>query len=438
MTARDWTTVSRPSSNRLRFRRLRLLVIDGPNAGRRVAFSTDTVRVGALPSNDLVLDDRGVSGLHFEVDVMARGVRLRDPGSTNGTRVNGVRVVDAYLSEGAHIFVGDSVIRLETIAGDDELALPDVHAFGPLVGASAAMRELYSRIERLAASTAPVLIIGETGTGKELVARALHAIRSGGDAPFVPVTCPAMPSELIESELFGYERGAFTGAERTVIGAFERAEDGTVLLDEIGDMPIALQPKLLGVLERRSVRRLGSGVERPVRARVIAATNRDIPGAVAAGAFRADLYYRLGVGRLRIPPLRERPEDIPLLVEHFARSLPGSPPITREMMATLQNHPWPGNVRELRNAVERIALLGSPALADHCIDTPGQVGSGARIAVDLDAPYATARDELLATFRRMFVERALERTRGNVAEAARQAGVDRMTLYRILREGGVR
>jgi DNA-binding NtrC family response regulator len=277
-----------------------------------------------------------------------------------------------------------------------------------------------------------VLITGETGTGKEAVAQALHQASPRAAEPFVVVECAAIPAGLIESELFGHERGAFTGAERTFPGALERAGRGTVLLDELGEMPLSLQPKLLRALESHEFRRVGAESPRPLRARVLAATHRDIPGMVSQGTFRADLYYRLAVAEIHVPPLRERREDILPLVEHFARGLPGAAPIPPAVLEQLARHSWPGNVRELRNAVQRVALLGEPPLPRHSADGDPGALSDPSLEARLQLPYKQARDELLEEFRRMYAQRALERAGGSIAAAARLAQVDRMTFYRML------
>jgi hypothetical protein len=294
-----WVTVSSPSQGRLRFRRLRLLVAAGPDAGRQVEFADERVRVGARPENELPLSDPLVSGLHLEIEATPLGVRLRDLGSTNGTWVQGLRVGEAFLLPGTELLVGSTLLRLEACDGSTEVALGPDH-FGPLYGASAPMRAIFARLARLAAADVPVLLTGETGTGKEIAARAIHEASPRAREPFVAVECAAIPGALIESELFGYERGAFTGAERSYSGAFQRAASGTLLLDEVGELPLSVQPKLLRALDRMEVHPLGADAVRPVRARILAATNRDLARMVNQGAFRDDLYYRLAVTEVHI------------------------------------------------------------------------------------------------------------------------------------------
>jgi len=426
--ARPWVTMSSPSLGRLRFRRLRLVVTSGPDAGRKVEFSDERVRVGGRRENELPLSDPLVSGLHLEIEATPLGVRLRDLGSTNGTWVLGLRVGEAYLKSGTEILLGSTALRLEAGEDSTEMALGADH-FGLLYGESAAMRAIFARLARIAPADLPVLLTGETGTGKEIAARAIHEASPRAQEPFVAVECAAIPDTLIESELFGYERGAFTGAERSYAGAFERAGSGTLLLDEVGELPLSVQPKLLRALDRMEVRRLGSDAARPVGARILAATNRDLARMVNEGSFRDDLYYRLAVAEVHLPPLRERREDIPLLVRRLLELTPGA---ARELdgttMAALLGHSWPGNVRELRNAVQRVALVGEPAFSA----ARPPPGSNTALPVSLDLPYKEARDQLLEQFRALYTRSLLDRA-GSVSAAARLAQVDRMTFHRLLR-----
>jgi hypothetical protein len=306
----------------LRIRRCRLTVVAGPDTGLAGEFEANVIRVGARRGADLVLTDGKVSRTHFEIRLDARGYRLRDLESTNGTYVGGLRVNDVYVQPGASIYVGDSRLRFDPLDDSVEVALSRADRFGGLVGRSLVMRELFARLAAVAPTDATVLVTGETGTGKELVAEAIHehSARKGG--PFVVLDCGAIPPNLMESETFGHERGAFTGATAVHAGAFERANGGTLFLDEIGELPLEMQPKLLRALERREIRRVGGARVMQVNIRVVAATNRDLAVEVNKGRFREDLYYRLAVAHLAVPPLRERREDIPLLVEHILASLP--------------------------------------------------------------------------------------------------------------------
>jgi transcriptional regulator with PAS, ATPase and Fis domain len=300
------------------------------------------------------------------------------------------------------------------------------------------MRQAFALLESAAASDATVLIVGETGTGKELAAEAVHEASSRRDAPFIIVDCGALPRELMESELFGHEKGAFTGAQNARAGAFEAAHGGTLFLDEIGELELELQPKLLRALERRHVRRVGSNQYRDVNVRVIAATNRSLEREVNAQRFRSDLYYRLAVLEVRLPALRERREDIPTLVEAIldhlgAKQRPEAAALrTPATAATLSRHPWPGNVRELRNYVERSLVMSSlPPLASSTGDFDAAPG-GTRVDVDARQPYRDARDVALRDFERAYIEKLLELHGGNVRAAARAAGIDRKYLYRLM------
>jgi DNA-binding NtrC family response regulator len=318
----------------------------------------------------------------------------------------------------------------------------DAHAEVGLIGASPAMAELRRTIARVARSDLPVLVRGESGTGKELVARAIHALGRRREAPLIAVNCAAVPAELLESEFFGHEKGAFSGAAAARPGLFEQADRGTLLLDEIGAMRAELQAKLLRVLESCRVRRVGGDRERAVDARVIAATGADLEAAIAAGTFRADLLYRLAVLTLRVPPLRERAGDVPLLIEHFARAATrraGRPPIafTRAALERLSSHPWPGNVRELRNVVEQVVAL-TPGERCDAADLPVQVlgraspGAGAH---GFALPDTGVR---LAEVERSLIAQALRRSGGRLAGAARLLGISYKTLQYRCRKHGLR
>lgn len=304
-----------------------------------------------------------------------------------------------------------------------------------IIGASRPMQELFKLIARAARSSSTVLVTGESGTGKELVARAIHEASERKGA-FVPVNCAAIPSELMESELFGHTGQAFTGAKQARAGLFESADGGTMFLDEIGEMPLAVQPKLLRVLQEGTVRRVGADREIEINARVIAATNRDLEKEVSEGRFREDLYWRLNVIHLRIPPLRERPFDIPLLVEHFINKIAeksGQPSlnVSPETLATLTAYSWPGNARELENVIERaVALANGQNLAPD--DLPERVRSDGQTG----GMIARARERRM-TMRELekeYIIEALRMTGGNKSRAAEILGFDRRTLHRKLDE----
>jgi DNA-binding NtrC family response regulator len=304
-----------------------------------------------------------------------------------------------------------------------------------IIGASKPMRELFEQIARTARSASTVLITGESGTGKELIARAIHDA-SGRDGAFVPVNCGAIPAELIESEFFGHTGGAFTGAKKARPGMFEAADGGTIFLDEIGELPLTMQPKLLRVLQEGKVRRIGADHERPVKVRVVVATNRDLESEVQTGKFREDLYWRLNVIQLSLPPLRKRPFDIPLLIEHFIAKYAeasGAPPleVSAEALAILTAYAWPGNVRELENVIERaVAMTSGAALMPD--DLPERLRSGDHAAMALN--QARENQMTLRQLEQTYVAETLRRADGNKSRAAEMLGLDRKTLYRKLEE----
>ena len=426
----------------LRIRRCRLTVVAGPDTGLARDFEANVIRVGARRGADLVLTDGKVSRTHFEIRLDPQGYRVRDLESTNGTFVSGLRITDVYVPPGASIYVGDSRLRFDPLDDSVEVALSKADRFGEMVGRSVVMRELFARLATVAPTDATVLVTGETGTGKELVAAALHEHSLRKDGPFVVLDCGAIPANLMESEAFGHERGAFTGATSAHAGAFERADGGTLFLDEIGELPLEMQPKLLRALERKEIRRVGGARMQQVNIRVVAATNRDLAVEVNKGRFREDLYYRLAVAHLAVPPLRERREDIPLLVEHILAGLPdgrerGPRPETIELM---KRHEWPGNVRELRNVLERAVLfrqsVREPSVVVPARDVPG-AASEVRMAIDPGVPFKVAKQDLIDDFERRYVRALLDAHGGNISAAARAAGIDRMSIHKILNRLGM-
>ncbi|MCU1279866.1 MAG: putative sigma54 specific transcriptional regulator, partial [bacterium] len=309
------------AANRSFVQRFRLKVVAGPDAGKSLQSSGERTVIGKHESADLMLSDVTVSRFHCEVVVKDGRASLRDLGSRNGTGLNNVDVVHAYLRDGSTITVGGTQLRFEL--GNDLVALPlsENQHFGVLVGKAPNMRGVFALLERAAATDATVLIEGETGTGKEGVAESLHRESARRQGPFIVVDAGAVPPDLLESELFGHERGSFTGALTAREGAFEAANGGTIFLDEIGELGADLQPKLLRALERREIKRVGSNRYVPVDVRVIAATNRNLRAEVNESRFRSDLFYRLAVITVRLPPLRDRVEDVPLLVDHILKQL---------------------------------------------------------------------------------------------------------------------
>jgi DNA-binding NtrC family response regulator len=432
----------------LRIRRCRLTVVAGPDTGLTGEFEAPVIQVGARRGADLVLTDAKVSRTHFEIRLDPQGYRLRDLESTNGTYVNGLRVGDVYVPPATTIYLGETRVRFDPLDDSVEVVLSGADRFGEMVGRSVVMRELFARLAAVAPTDATVLVTGETGTGKELVAEALHEHSARKSGPFVVLDCGAIPANLMESEAFGHERGAFTGATAARAGAFERANGGTLFLDEIGELPLEMQPKLLRALERKEIRRVGGARTLQVNIRVVAATNRDLAVEVNKGRFREDLYYRLAVAHLQVPPLRERREDIPLLVDHILGGLPeGRERAPRpETIELMKRHEWPGNVRELRNVLERAVLfqqsVREPSMIARALPAgpardEGPAAGELRVAVDATVPFKVAKQELIDEFERRYVRALLDAHDGNVSAAARTAGIDRMSIHKILTRLGM-
>jgi DNA-binding NtrC family response regulator len=418
---------------------LRLAVIHGPDSGKAAEIAREKgATVGVLPENDLVLTDPLVSRYHLELVPCNEGILLRDLGSLNGTFLGPVRVRDATIPPGSRVRLGGSILLVESAKAED--ATPAADAELPLPGivfASEAMRHVARAIAKLGPFTGPVLVEGETGTGKEVVANALHQLGPRRSAPFVVVDCGSLPPTLLESHLFGHERGAFSGADRRHVGAFEQAHKGTLFLDEIGELPLSAQPALLGVLARQRFQRLGGDRTLEADVRIVAATNRDLRAAVNRGSFRPDLYYRLAGARIVLPPLRERPEDIPALVAHFVEETTGDAslsPFDDAAMQELCAHHWSGNVRELRSVVERALTLGHLSL-EPLAGADGPIGdrSGAPVQT-----YRDARATALGQFENDYLARLMAHVKGNASEAARLARMDRPYLLSLLRKRGLR
>ncbi|HZS36885.1 MAG TPA: sigma 54-interacting transcriptional regulator [Polyangia bacterium] len=419
------TRVISRSAGTVSVRRARLRVSRGPNKGRELELGgLQPALLGSHPDADLQLEDDTVSRNHAEVRATPLGYVIRDLGSTNGVWIGELRVLEAVLGERAKkLSLGN--VELEFKLLDDEVAhAQSTRPFGRLLGQSAPMRELAALLEQAAGSDSTVLIEGESGSGKEVVAESLHQASPRADGPFVIVDCGALAPTLVESELFGHEKGAFTGADRARTGALEEASGGTLFLDEIGELPIEMQVKLLRALEARHIRRLGSNAQRPIDVRVIAATHRKLARLVADGKFRSDLYYRLAVIKVQVPALRHRAEDILPLAHHFLAQLrPDREPeeiLSDAVASALTAHAWPGNVRELRNVVERLALVGE-------LDT--RLRAGKPRAPD---EYHAARQDAIERFEKEYCKALLQHAGGVVARAAQHAGISRQMLHRLL------
>ena len=407
--------------------RLSVVVARGPGAGAMVTTEPGaSASVGTADDNDLRLGDPTVSRYHLELRPTPAGIVVTDLDSTNGTFAGGIRLRSAIVPRGAQLRLGDTVIVVDG-AGSGPAPTAPLDLPG-MAFVSESMHEVARRVRGVAPLTGAVLVHGETGTGKELVSRAIHDLGPRAKGPFVTVDCGSLPASLLEAELFGHERGAFTGAERTRPGAFERADGGTLFLDEVGELPLPAQAALLGVLDRRRFRRLGGDREITVSVRITSATNRDLRSEVNRGTFRADLYYRLAGARIALPPLRARPEDVAILARRFALELTGDEgALGDDVLETLGRQTWPGNVRELRAAVEQVLAFGVDELPAP-VPTPDP---------ELDR-YRDAKAAAIESFDRGYLGRLLEATEGNVSEAARRARMDRPYLTALLKRYDLR
>ncbi len=416
--------------------------------------------IAAHPCAVLVTDLRmpGISGLELLPRALALEPRL---GVVLLTAHGDIDTAVAALKAGAYDFltkpvdsehlarvIAKGLERAELLRENQRLraAVEACGASVGLLGESPAMAQVKEAIAAVAGSDYTVLIRGESGTGKELAARAVHSLSRRAAGPFLSVNCPAIPDQLLESELFGHVRGAFTGAERDRRGLFQSANGGVIVLDEIGDIPMSVQTKLLRVLQEREVRPVGSSKSTPIDVRILASTNQDLEAKIADKSFREDLYYRLNVLTVRMPPLRERREDIPLLATAFlARACRetgiGEKEFSAEALAALAGRDWPGNVRELFNFVRRLTVfcrgdvIGPKAVATADPDQSDPIDGDDEAG--MAAPYLEAKARVVDAFTRRYVERLLGQTRGNVSEAARLSGLERVSLQKILRRLGI-
>jgi transcriptional regulator with GAF, ATPase, and Fis domain len=413
-------------------------------ATRTTVFEGELCRIGSNAGNDVVIADPRVSNFHARLWLDHGVWRVSDTGSLNGTRIGGVRVREADLPvPECRIEVGASVVRVRELVSVDSDELPVAPTFGALWGTSVPMRRLFALLDRVARSEANVLVEGESGTGKELIASEIVQRGPRADGPLVVVDCGAISPNLFESELFGHARGAFTGADRDRVGAFEAANGGTVFLDEIGELPIELQPKLLRAIEAREIRRVGETKTRKVDVRVVAATNRRLEREVNHGRFREDLFFRLSVVTVRVPPLRERLEDLELLVRVFLQQIQAEDAahlFTPAVLGDLARYDWPGNVRELRNYVERAVVLqtAGPARRDRGSIVPPRPSSVGLPSADVEVPFKEAKEAVTDAFEQAYLTALLAWAQGNVSRAARKAGLDRMHLHRLLQRHGIK
>ena len=466
-------------------RRSQLVVLTGPEAGRVVDVQRTPFVVGKGEECDLVLTEPTVSRTHFSIDSEQGAFVIRDLASTNGTWIDQFRIKEAWLRPGTVLRAGQAQLRFEPVFKPMDIQPAAVDRFGSLVGGSVRMRQIFTLLSRVAQTEATVVIFGETGTGKSAVAQAIHAASPRKNGPFITVDCGAIAENLIESELFGHEKGAFTGAERMRQGALERAQGGTLFIDELVDLRLDLQPRLLRVLEEREVRRVGGNTAIKLDVRIIAASRFDLWREVQEKRFREDLYFRLAVFTLPLPALRERSEDIPLLASAFARSQKGGERLlarfTPAVVEKLMRHPFPGNVRELRNVIERALHLDTdptemlgpaggmlspsmpmpmppptptaplPHLAPHLapsarpglgfpLSAPVPVSLGSlddshvSLRADCSLPFKDAKEQLLDTFEEAYFRRLFAQSAGNVSAIARAAGIDRKHLYTLMKK----
>jgi len=415
-----------------------LTVTTGPEAPRQFtvgeAATESRFLLGQSAACKIRLSDKLVSRRHAALELASGGLRLSDLGSTNGSRVNGLKVTEALLEGGEEIQVGNTILNVQR--GEEcVVPLPGEVRFGKVIGASTEMRRLYALFARLAATDISVIIEGETGTGKEVLAESLHDASPRASRPFAVFDCTTVVPNLVESTLFGHERGAFTGATTSQSGLFEQADGGTLFIDEIGDLELPLQAKLLRALERSEIRPVGAAAWRRVDVRVIAATRRNLDAEVQAGRFRDDLFFRLNVARVELPPLRQRQGDIAVLARAFWRELGGPRGgLTDDIVERLEAYDWPGNVRELRNVIAKRVALGdfatlTPTEASPTEQVPSATVEGDRgiIAAVLDEnlPFPVARERVLEEFERRYVTRMLEQHGGHVGRAATASGIGR-------------
>jgi two-component system, NtrC family, response regulator HydG len=426
-----------------------LTVVEGRYVGLRC--SVDAARpsrmlVGKSEACELRLQDPSVSRRHVALEIIDRRLRVTDLDSTNGTFVDGIAFGVAHLTGGETIRLGSTAIAVTRGDPTPVTILTAAQRFGSTLGASIAMRRLYPLCERLAATDLPIIIEGETGTGKEQLAESIHQMSPRAAGPFIVFDCTAIAPSLIESELFGHEKGSFTGSVRSHRGVFEQAAGGTLLIDEIGDLPLELQPRLLRAIERMEVRRIGGDRPIAIDLRVIAATRRDLDRMVQLGRFRDDLFHRLAVARVELPPLRERQGDVALLARHFWAAQGGDPDhLPATLLQEWEDYPWPGNARELRNAVARrlalgdLAPSGPPSNPSPSQPPPGRPGKAAiatggdpiAAVLSMELPLTEARQRIVDELERRYVAHALETHGGNVTRAAAASGVARRYFHRL-------
>ncbi len=422
------------ASGTLKERKYQVAITAGPDVGLTRPIE-GSMKIGSHADAQLTLKDTTVSRFHVELTARPDGVRVRDLDSTNGSYMQGARINEVIIEDQGVVTVGKTSMKISMV--EQDLGLPAaLSSFGTVKGAAPAMRQLFGILEKVAPTDSTVMLLGETGTGKEVLAHSIHARSKRVGRPFVVVDCGAVAPSLIESELFGHVKGAFTGAISDRNGAFLEADGGTIFLDELGELPLDLQPKLLRVLEGGQVRRVGEDKHRRIDVRVIAATHRDLDEEIEAGRFRRDLYYRLAVVLVQVPPLRDRLDDIPLLTEHFVKNMGrGTFELPRGLMARFAAYHWPGNVRELRNLVER-ALAGAdvdPLPNESTASRSLQANEGMT-----DLPFKEAKERLVESFTKEYLMGLLNKCNGNISQMAREAGIARNYVHRLVTKYGLK
>lgn len=434
-------------------RKCQLVIIEGDDKGKKTTLSKNVIKIGKKEDNDVVLSDKTISRQHAEIEYKSDSFLLRDLDSTNGTYVNGTRVKEAYLLPGDRIKIGRTVMEFTAFDEKVRIEPSSKTQFGKLVGSSTKMRQIFTILERISPTLATVVVEGDTGTGKDLVAQAVHEHSPRRNKPFVVFDCSAVAPNLIESELFGHEKGAFTGAIRSRKGAFEEANGGTIFLDEIGELTLDLQPKLLRALEQREIKRVGSNNTAKIDVRVICATNKNLKKEVADGRFREDLYYRLSVVKIHLPSLAERPEDIETLVEKFLTISKfnmlgeGKLKVTKvddEALKTLKRYQWPGNVRELMNIIERAVSFaeGDTLTKSHLDFVFSEVEQEEeyteRLVTPSDMPFKEAKQKIVEIFEKEYLLELLKKNNYNISAAAREAKIDRKHIRNLLKKYGIK
>lgn len=434
-----------------KLRKAKLVVLDGEHAGKEFTIDKSRVYVGRSSVNDITIRDKSISSTHFELCAEEDGFLLRDLGSTNGTRLACCRVREIWLESDVKFRAGSTSFQITSSDEFVEIPLSDGESFGGVIGSSVAMREVFATLEKVAPTELTCLVEGDTGTGKERVARAIHDCSRRSARPYVVLDCSSIPADLMESYVFGHEKGAFTGAVSQRAGAFEQANGGTLFLDEIGELDVSLQPKLLRVLENQEFKRVGGNKVIHSDCRVIAATNRDLRAMVNEGTFREDLYFRLSIVNVGLPPLRDRKDDIPALVEYFIDQIRAKRPdkqslrMTADAMDHLLAYGWPGNVRELRNVILRAGNLASGTKIERsdllltgsifkAAAVEQSAGGGGGYEIDITREFKECKQEVIEQFEIKYLEALMEAFEGNISQASRSTGLTRYHLRELLKK----